>query len=91
LGFDKPEPDINAPGPTSILASERTFGHSGFTGTCVWVDPDSELIYVFLSNRVHPDADNYKLIKSNVRTIIHDVIYESINKSKGKPGLKAAN
>lgn len=76
LGFDKPEPVSG--GPTSQLASKNTFGHSGFTGIGAWVDPDFELIYIFLSNRVHPNAENRKLITNNIRTRIHDVIYESI-------------
>lgn len=63
---------------TSFWSSETTYGHTGFTGTAVWVDPATELIYVFLSNRVHPDAGNYKLVESNVRTRIQDVIYQSL-------------
>ena len=76
LGWDKKEPKGN--GPTSELASTNTFGHSGFTGTCVWVDPDKELVYIFLSNRVHPDVGNKKLITMDVRTKIMDVIYRSM-------------
>ncbi|PKV63371.1 beta-glucosidase-like glycosyl hydrolase [Pontibacter ramchanderi] len=76
LGWDKPDPDGN--GPTSNLASKSTFGHTGFTGTGAWVDPENQLIYIFLSNRVYPDAGNSKLVKYNIRTRIHDVIYKSI-------------
>ncbi|MCR6637727.1 MAG: serine hydrolase [Sporocytophaga sp.] len=76
LGWDKPEPDGN--GPTSDYASPNTFGHTGFTGTAVWADPDQELVYVFLSNRVYPDAGNQKLIKGGVRTKIQDVLYKAI-------------
>lgn len=76
LGWDKPAPDGN--GPTSSLASPSTFGHTGFTGTGAWVDPESKLIYIFLSNRVYPDAGNSKLVKYNIRTRIHDVIYKAI-------------
>ena len=76
LGWDKPDPDGR--GPTSNFASAHTYGHSGFTGTCVWVDPDRQLVYVFLSNRVYPDAFNTKLITKNIRTKIHDVIYRAI-------------
>ncbi|WP_073124536.1 serine hydrolase domain-containing protein [Reichenbachiella agariperforans] len=75
LGWDKPR---QAVGNTSKYASERSFGHSGFTGTLVWADPENDLVYVFLSNRVYPDPNNYKLIKSNTRTKIHDLMYESI-------------
>ncbi len=81
LGFDKPEIDIYKPKSTADDASPRTFGHSGFTGTCVWADPDYNLIYVFLSNRVNPSADNNKLIKNNIRTQIHQVIYDAMKKS----------
>jgi len=80
LGFDKPEPSGKG-GPTSNMASKHSFGHSGFTGTCVWADPENGLIYVFLSNRVYPDANNRKLLTNNVRTDIHDVIYHAIRKA----------
>lgn len=82
LGWDKPEPTGN--GPTSDYASPNTFGHTGFTGTAAWVDPDHNLVYIFLSNRIYPDAGNTKLIKQNVRTKIQDVIYESILKWSDK-------
>ena len=76
LGWDKPvQSDWNS--PTSIKASPKTFGHTGFTGTCMWVDPEFNLVYIFLSNRVHPDR-NSKLISANIRSRIQDVIYESI-------------
>ncbi|MFN8438167.1 MAG: glycoside hydrolase family 3 N-terminal domain-containing protein [Cytophagales bacterium] len=78
LGWDKPE--WNSGGPTSNLASQKTFGHTGFTGTCAWVDPKYNLIYIFLSNRTYPDPENKGLIVHNIRTRIHDVIYESIEK-----------
>ncbi len=76
LGWDKPDPDGN--GPTSAFASLSTFGHTGFTGTGAWVDPENKLIYIFLSNRVYPDAGNSKLVKYNIRTRIHDVVYKAI-------------
>ncbi len=76
LGWDKPTGDLN--GPTGIYASPKTFGHTGFTGTCVWVDPEFDLVYVFLSNRVHPDMTNNKLLSANIRPRIQDVIYEGI-------------
>ncbi|RYD82688.1 MAG: serine hydrolase, partial [Sphingobacteriales bacterium] len=78
-GFDKPEKD-NAkraePYPT-LSASAKTFGHTGFTGTCTWADPEKNLVYVFLSNRVNPDGSN-KLLKMNVRSNIHETIYQAI-------------
>ncbi|WP_347159782.1 glycoside hydrolase family 3 N-terminal domain-containing protein [Pontibacter chitinilyticus] len=76
LGWDKPEPEGG--GPTSALAPPSTFGHTGFTGTGAWVDPDNQLIYIFLSNRVYPDAGNNKLVKYNIRTRIHDVVYKAL-------------
>jgi CubicO group peptidase (beta-lactamase class C family) len=82
LGFDKPEPDTNKEGPTCASASLSSFGHTGFTGTYVWADPDNELVYIFLSNRVYPDAENKKLSKLNTRTNIHQVFYDAINASK---------
>lgn len=76
LGWDKPS--VEKGGPTSNSASRATFGHSGFTGTCVWMDPESQLLYIFLSNRTYPSADNKKLINQNIRTRIHDVAYDAI-------------
>jgi CubicO group peptidase (beta-lactamase class C family) len=81
LGFDKPESDNKArkdPYP-SLWASATTFGHTGFTGTCVWADPQRELVYVFLSNRVHPTRDNNKLAQLQVRGKIQDALYSAID------------
>ncbi len=78
LGVDKPELNPKLSSPVSPLASPSSYGHSGFTGTIVWIDPEYDLIYIFLSNRIHPRAYNKKLIKSNVRTDIQDLIYRSI-------------
>lgn len=77
-GFDKPETDTTKISPASLYVSPRSFGHSGFTGTLVWADPETELVYVFLSNRVHPHQYNKKLIRENFRTRIQDVIYKAI-------------
>lgn len=77
LGWDKPEFHPRYINPASDYASKECFGHTGFTGTMVWVDPKYDLIYVFLSNRVYPDQDNKKLIREGVRTKIMDLIYES--------------
>ncbi len=81
LGFDKPEKDNdkrNEPYPC-LSASPLTFGHTGFTGTCVWADPAYNLVYVFLSNRVNPDGgDNKKLLNMNVRPKIHEVLYRAM-------------
>ena len=78
LGFDKPEPDAQKPGPTCRSASPKSYGHTGFTGTMVWADPEYDLIYIFLSNRVYPDASNNKLVEMNVRTEVQQVVYNAI-------------
>ncbi len=82
LGFDKPEKD-NAtskdPYP-SRSATQQTYGHTGYTGTCVWVDPKYNLVYIFLSNRVCPDGgENLELSNLNVRSNIQEVIYGADN------------
>ena len=78
-GFDKARLKNQEGGPASDNASEFGFGHSGFTGTLAWADPKSNLVYIFLSNRIHPDSSNKKLISMNVRTEIMNIIYESLN------------
>ena len=75
LGFDKPVNRKNA--TYSPLAPPSTYGHNGFTGTCVWVDPENDLVYVFLSNRIHPSSNNMKIFVDNVRGRIHDVVYDA--------------
>ena len=80
IGFDKPEPDTTKNGPSSKLASVSSYGHTGFTGTIAWVDPEEELVYIFLSNRVYPEITNNKLVELNIRTEIQDVIYSAIVK-----------
>ncbi|WP_339708361.1 serine hydrolase, partial [Algoriphagus aquimarinus] len=79
-GWDKPNTEVGSGGSAGDLAPKSTFGHTGFTGTCVWADPENDLIYVFLSNRVYPDATNTKLLKEGIRTDIHDIIYEAMGK-----------
>jgi beta-N-acetylhexosaminidase len=81
LIFDKPEPDLGKNGPTARSASLTSFGHQGFTGTCVWADPENNIVYIFLSNRVNPDAGNNKLAQMNIRTDVHQVIYNAIDQS----------
>jgi CubicO group peptidase (beta-lactamase class C family) len=80
LGFDKPEKDnaIRKDPYPSLLASPQTFGHTGFTGTCVWVDPANELVYIFLSNRVYPTRNNNKLSQMLIRGKIQDAIYRAL-------------
>ncbi len=76
VGFDKPKPQGG--GMTFEGISENSFGHSGFTGTFTWADPETEIIFVFLSNRTFPSMDNRKLIEQNVRTRMQKLLYESI-------------
>lgn len=80
LGFDKPEKDnaTRKEAYPSKSASAQTFGHTGFTGICVWVDPQYKLIYIFLSNRVTPTRNNNKLGQLNVRPNIQEAIYSAI-------------
>ena len=81
LGWDHGDPS-RPEGPTSNLSPASTFGHTGFTGTCVWMDPDNSILYIFLSNRVYPDAGNNRLRQYNIRTRIHDVIYKALAAEK---------
>jgi beta-N-acetylhexosaminidase len=83
IGFDKPTVSIKN-GPTCDLVSPSTFGHSGFTGTITWADPENKVNFVFLSNRVYPDADNWKITKMSVRTEIQRVIYEALFEARRK-------
>lgn len=83
LGFDKPEKDNASrkdPYP-ALSVSSATFGHTGFTGTCVWADPEYNLLYIFLSNRVTPQSEIYKLSKMNVRSAIHEAIYQAMERT----------
>ncbi|MCB0661482.1 MAG: serine hydrolase [Saprospiraceae bacterium] len=78
LGFDMKQMDPTRTSNLPDAAAPGTFGHLGFTGTCVWADPDENLIYVFLSNRTYPSMRNYKINKLEIRERIHEAIYESI-------------
>ena len=78
VGFDKPQLEVE--GPTCGCLSRQSFGHSGFTGTYAWADPDKEIVYVFLANRTFPKSDANRLLKENIRTEIQRLIYESIIK-----------
>ena len=89
LGWDRGDPS-KPEGPTSHLAPASTFGHTGFTGTCVWLDPDNQILYVFLSNRVYPDAGNIKLRTYNIRTRIQEVIYKAMAQSRPVRGVGSA-
>ncbi len=78
LGFDKPVIDMPGKGPTCDSSSKESFGHSGFTGILAWVDPETDILYVFLSNRVYPDMENTKILKLNTRTNVQEVFYQAI-------------
>ena len=77
-GFDKPALPEQEGGSTCKCISYLSFGHSGFTGTLAWADPVEQIVYIFLSNRIHPDASNTKLLDMDVRTNIMQVIYDQI-------------
>lgn len=80
LGFDKPLLVPSANAQVCPEASQASFGHTGFTGTMVWADPECDLVYVFLSNRVHPSATPNRLAQMNVRTDIQALLYSDIRK-----------
>jgi beta-glucosidase-like glycosyl hydrolase/CubicO group peptidase (beta-lactamase class C family) len=82
LGFDKPIPNHEEGGPTCPLVSSKSFGHSGFTGTYFWVDPENKITYIFLSNRTYPSAENRKLITMNIRTRIQEEIYNVLEEEE---------
>ncbi len=76
LGFNKP-------GEGSIIgngATHDSYGHTGFTGTCIWIDPVKNIVYVFLSNRVHPTQKNWKINSLKIRQKIHSALYDAIEK-----------
>lgn len=79
IGFDKPDLDPEAEYYTpSKQSSMASYGHSGFTGTFAWSDPENNLVVIFLSNRVYPTSDNNKLSQLNLRTKIHDLFYDAV-------------
>lgn len=79
IGFDKPEVDPSVSYYTPAKQSSmRSFGHTGFTGTFAWADPENGLIVIFLSNRVYPDANNNKLAQNDIRTKIHECFYDAV-------------
>lgn len=76
LGFDKPTPSSG-----NVVAHDcpyTAYGHTGFTGICVWNDPENDLVFVFTSNRVHPNASNKKIITLGVRKRLHQVVYDQL-------------
>ena len=78
IGFDRPRE--NGGGTCDKLASQISFGHSGFTGALAWADPRDEVIFIFLSNRVHPDQENWKIRDMNIRTDMQHVVYKALNR-----------
>jgi beta-N-acetylhexosaminidase len=76
LGFDKPQLDESM--ATCGCISFKSFGHSGYTGTYTFVDPETEIVYVFLSNRVYPTRENNKLGEADIRTVVQKLIQEAI-------------
>ena len=84
LGFDKPAVGASKGSPCSSLTPPSVYGHTGFTGTCFWVDPDNQMLYIFLCNRVNPSRANSKLSHLDIRTRIQDAIYKAIDRKSKK-------
>jgi CubicO group peptidase (beta-lactamase class C family) len=84
LGWDRPTPK-GQQGPTCDCVSYASFGHTGFTGTMAWADPEDDIVYVFLSNRVHPSAANKKLQDLNIRPRIQQVVHDAIDRAQATP------
>ncbi|MCS6918125.1 MAG: glycoside hydrolase family 3 N-terminal domain-containing protein [Chitinophagales bacterium] len=82
LGFDKPELQADRPSPAASQASGRTFGHTGFTGTAAWADPEHQVVFVFLSNRTFPDERNRNIQTLNVRIRLQEMLYEALAASR---------
>lgn len=80
LGFDKPDMENPDNSPTTELATASTFGHLGFTGTVFWVDPDNELIFIFLCNRVVPTRNNKAFNELNIRPALFEMVYQEMMK-----------
>lgn len=89
LGFEKP--NIHTPGGhTAPECSQQSFGHTGFTGTMVWVDPEYRMVYIFLSNRVYPNASPNKLAKMNIRTDVQSELYRGLSAAAATQADQAA-
>lgn len=78
LGFDKPDVDNPDRSPTTSMASHAVYGHLGFTGTVFWVDPDNDLIFIFLCNRVNPTRNNRAFNKLNIRPALFEAVYKAL-------------
>lgn len=75
------ETDTKAAMNMTDLAGKNTYGHLGFTGNALWIDPDQQLVFIFLSNRTYPDMNNNLLMEGNYRPRLQEIVYRSI---KGK-------
>lgn len=80
LGFDKPDMEDSKKGNCASGVPAEVYGHTGFTGTCAWVDPVNDLVYVFLSNRIYPNVTNRKLNQLHIRERIQEAIYSAMKK-----------
>ena len=80
LGFDKPPLKNKENGTPAPVASEESFGHSGYTGTFTWADPENQLLFVFMSNRVHPTRYNPNIYEFNIRPAMHQVFYDALER-----------
>ena len=81
LGFDKPDPRNSRTSPTSPGTPIEVYGHTGYTGTSFWVDPNNNMIYIFLSNRVNPSRTPNRLSTLEIRERIQEELYKAINKN----------
>ncbi|MEL7598988.1 MAG: glycoside hydrolase family 3 N-terminal domain-containing protein [Proteiniphilum sp.] len=79
LGFDKPDPGNSNASPTSPGTPVEVYGHTGFTGTCFWIDPTNNMIYIFLSNRVNPSRSPNRLSTLNIRERIQEELYNAVD------------
>ncbi|MBR4390859.1 MAG: serine hydrolase [Bacteroidales bacterium] len=77
LGFDKLPIEKKGPSTASKSASMSSYGHTGYTGTFFWADPENQLSIIFLSNRVCPSSEPNNLAKLNIRTLLHDILYQA--------------
>ena len=82
LGFDKPDTQRPRSNPCSTSTPASVYGHTGFTGTCAWCDPDNKLVYVFLSNRVYPQPWNNLLMVLEIRERIQETMYRALREGK---------
>ena len=78
LGFDKPDTKNTTNSPCGLLTPQAVYGHTGFTGTCFWIDPDNNMFFIFLSNRTYPSRTHTQLFSSDIRTRIQDTIYKAM-------------